>query len=171
MRVVHCRIESLRRGDVGTEEMHPGTNVLWGLGTELWVVPPKPCSYVVPKFTGARDYSKQKLLPYIHFSLRSAAQWMFPSSPQMSNLWIILGPIFMNQGLPWWLSGKESTCQCRRRRFNPWVWKIHWRRKRQPLPVAKSRAWFSDWRATTKIQESTLSTHHGRFWIVVFYKK
>ena len=23
------------------------------------------------------------------------------------------------QGLPWWLSGKESTCQCRRRRFDP----------------------------------------------------
>ena len=24
-------------------------------------------------------------------------------------------------GLPWWLSGKESTCQCRRLRFHPWV--------------------------------------------------
>ena len=23
-------------------------------------------------------------------------------------------------GLPWWLSGKESACQCRRRRLNPW---------------------------------------------------
>ena len=22
-------------------------------------------------------------------------------------------------GLPWWLSDKESMCQCRRRRFNP----------------------------------------------------
>ena len=30
-------------------------------------------------------------------------------------------------GLPWWLSGKESTCQCRRHRFNPWVRKIPWR--------------------------------------------
>ena len=28
------------------------------------------------------------------------------------------------QGLPWWLSGKESTCQCRRHRFDPWVMKI-----------------------------------------------
>ena len=26
--------------------------------------------------------------------------------------------------LPWWLHGKESTCQCRRRRFDPWVGKI-----------------------------------------------
>ena len=29
-----------------------------------------------------------------------------------------------NRGLPWWLSGKESTCQCRRRRFNPWSGRI-----------------------------------------------
>ena len=34
--------------------------------------------------------------------------------------------------------GKELTCQCRRRRrpgFDPWVWKIPWRRKWQPIPV------------------------------------
>ena len=38
-------------------------------------------------------------------------------------------------GLPRWLSGKESTCQCRRRRFNPWVRKIAWRRKWLPTAV------------------------------------
>ena len=32
----------------------------------------------------------------------------------------------------WWLSGKESACQCRRYRFNPWVRKSPWRRKWQP---------------------------------------
>jgi len=32
-------------------------------------------------------------------------------------------------GLPWWLSGKESTCQCRNSGFDPWVGKIPWRRK------------------------------------------
>ena len=37
--------------------------------------------------------------------------------------------------LPRWLSGKESTDQCRRRSFNPWVRKISWRRKWQPTPV------------------------------------
>ena len=36
---------------------------------------------------------------------------------------------------PQWLSGKESTYQCRRRRFSPRVRKIPWRRKRQPTPV------------------------------------
>ena len=39
------------------------------------------------------------------------------------------------QGLHWSLSGKESTCQCRRHRFNLWVKKIPWRRKWQPTPV------------------------------------
>ena len=27
-------------------------------------------------------------------------------------------------GLPWWLSGRESACQCRRHKFDPWVGKI-----------------------------------------------
>ena len=38
-------------------------------------------------------------------------------------------------GLIWWLSGKESTCQCRRCGFDPWVRNIPWRSKRQPAPV------------------------------------
>ena len=40
--------------------------------------------------------------------------------------------------LPWWFSGKESACQCRKHkrcRFDPWVWKISWRRAWQPTPV------------------------------------
>ena len=37
-----------------------------------------------------------------------------------------------------WLSGKELVCQCRRHkrhRFDPWVGKIPWKRKWQPIPV------------------------------------
>ena len=37
--------------------------------------------------------------------------------------------------LPWWLSSKESTYQCRRHGFNPWVGKIPERRKWQLTPV------------------------------------
>ena len=36
--------------------------------------------------------------------------------------------------LPWWFSGKESTCQCRRPGFNPQVGKTPWRRKWQATP-------------------------------------
>ena len=39
------------------------------------------------------------------------------------------------KGFPWWLSGREHICQCRRCRFNPWVGNIPWRRKWQPNPV------------------------------------
>ena len=46
---------------------------------------------------------------------------------------INLRRINLTYGLPWWLNGKESTCQWRR--FDPWVGKILWRKKRQPTPV------------------------------------
>ena len=38
-------------------------------------------------------------------------------------------------GLPGWLRGKESTCPCRRCRFNPWLRQIPWRRAWQLTPV------------------------------------
>ena len=72
--------------------------------------------------------------------------------------------ISKRDGLPTWLSGKESACQCRRRRFNPWVRRIPWRRPWQPTPVfclgnpmdrgawwaivhraVKSQTWLSNW--------------------------
>ena len=40
-----------------------------------------------------------------------------------------------HHGLPWWLSSTEPACQFRRRRFNPWVEKMPWRRAGQPIPV------------------------------------
>ena len=51
-------------------------------------------------------------------------------------------------GLPWWLSDKESSCQCRnlrRHRFNSWVGKIPWSRKWQPTLVQQSLAGSSLW--------------------------
>ena len=43
--------------------------------------------------------------------------------------------IYFNVGLPRWLNGKESTCQSRRCRSDPWVRKIPWRRKWPPTLV------------------------------------
>ena len=61
-----------------------------------------------------------------------------------------------DNGLLWWLSGKDSACQCRRPmkcRINPWVEKISWRWKWQPTLVflpgkfhgQKSLAGYSPW--------------------------
>ena len=47
------------------------------------------------------------------------------------------------QGLPWWFSGKEPTCQCRRCGFDPWVGKIPCRRTWQPTPAIL--AWEIPW--------------------------
>ena len=46
--------------------------------------------------------------------------------------------IYLKVGLPWWLSGKASTCQCRRHKrcgFDPRVEKVPWRRAWQLTPV------------------------------------
>ena len=43
----------------------------------------------------------------------------------VSQKWELLG----------WLSGKGSSCQCRRYRFDPWDGKIPWRRKWQPASI------------------------------------
>ena len=56
----------------------------------------------------------------------------------MASLLLYMLSILPNRkfiGLPRWLSGKESTCQCRRHGFNPWVGKIPWRMKWQSTPV------------------------------------
>ena len=48
-------------------------------------------------------------------------------------------------GLTGSTSGKETACQCRkhkRRKFDPWVRKIPWRRAWQPTPIL---AWRIPW--------------------------
>ena len=42
----------------------------------------------------------------------------------------------MTSGIPWWLSGKEPACQCRRHEFDLGVGKIPWRKNWQPAPVS-----------------------------------
>ena len=60
------------------------------------------------------------------------------------------------EGLLRWCSSEESVCQfrrCRRRRFDPWMGKIPWRKKWQPIPVflpgkssgQRSLAGYSPW--------------------------
>ena len=46
-----------------------------------------------------------------------------------------LGAASLSGGLPWWLSNKESICQCSRHGFNTWDGKIPWRWKQKPTPV------------------------------------
>ena len=45
----------------------------------------------------------------------------------------------MNIGLPWWLSCKESSCQCRRHEFDPWSGKIPHTAGKLSLQLLKPR--------------------------------
>ena len=59
--------------------------------------------------------------------------WSFPLFS-----WDLLTTTIWTSRLPRWLTGKESTWQCRscrRCRFDPCVGKTPWRRKWQPTPV------------------------------------
>ena len=56
-------------------------------------------------------------------------------------------------GFPGGAGGKESACQCRRHkkfRFVPWLRKIPWRRKWQPLQYSclENSTDRGDWKAT-----------------------
>ena len=73
--------------------------------------------------------------------------------------------------LPRGTSGKEPTCQCRRRKrcgFDPWVGKIPCRRKWQPTPVflpgeshgQRSLVGHSPW--GHKESDTTEATSHAR---------
>ena len=44
----------------------------------------------------------------------------------------------------WWFSSKESACQCRRCRFNPWVEKVPWEGNGHPLQHSwtSGSSWF-----------------------------
>ena len=66
--------------------------------------------------------------------------WKLPIGFAISSWWsykwqLIWVVIKTKTGLLWWLCGKESTCQCKRHRFNPWVGTIPWRKKWQPTPL------------------------------------
>ena len=81
--------------------------------------------------------------------------------------------------ITWWLSDKESACQCRRRKrcgFYPWVEKIPWGRKWQPTPVllpARSHGQrrlmgYSPWSRGVghdSMTENTLNIH-----VIFFYR-
>ena len=78
-----------------------------------------------------------------------------------------LSPTFRITRFPRWLNGKQSACQCRkckRRRFDPWVRKIPWKRKWQPTPIflpekshgQRSLVGYSSWGP----KESDIMTEH-----------
>ena len=67
------------------------------------------------------------------FRFRDSNNFPLENSSRYTLCWFIL-----SHWLSWWLSGKEFSNEffhCRGFGFNPWVGKIPWRRKWQPIPI------------------------------------
>ena len=106
----------------------------------------------------APPLSRRPALPYFGGppTLSCSGPWYLPGFPTTLRVPPLLRPPYsssspvgkhsvlidwvsmMWKGLPRWLSGQESACQCRslrRHGFDSWVGKIPWRRPWQPIPV------------------------------------
>ena len=101
----------------------------------------------------------------------------------LAELLCKLNEYIYEKGLPRWLSGKESACQCRRckrRGFEPWARKTPWSRKWKPtliLLLGKSHgqtslAGYSPWSHESDMTEcpnnNTKSTEHDASVYVTF---
>ena len=81
-----------------------------------------------------------------HRVFQSIDFFFFLENVVLLKLWSYRFNITLIKLLPRWFSGKESACQWRRHKLDPWVGKIPWRRKWQPTPVllpGKSQGWRS----------------------------
>ena len=64
------------------------------------------------------------------------------------KIYFFVNHTFSALGFPGGSNGKESACQCRRPRFYPWVGKMPWRKKWQPIPVFLPGKAQGPWQAT-----------------------
>ena len=95
----------------------------------------------------------------------SQPQWQLLLPGSLSSAFKAFQPIGL--GFPGGTSGKESTCQCRQHRFDPWVRKIPWRMEWSPTPVflpgeshwQRSLAGCSPWGHTSQTQLSDETTN------------
>ena len=80
---------------------------------------------------------------------------------------------------PWWLSGKEFTCQCRSHEFDPWVERIPWKKKQQPTPEflpeksygQRSLAGYSPWGSQKSDTTEQLNNNTGQMRLLRLQKR
>ena len=124
--------------------MECSTVGFWYLGPKIrcWEKPgkrgtPEPYLTVGPQ----RLYGASSLGNWFLFSsLIINITFMYLINSQYGNLLqafysMNMCTLLVKMGLPRWLSVKESACQCRKLRFDPWSRKIPWRKKWQPTPI------------------------------------
>ena len=82
--------------------------------------------------------NQEKWLPVVVVKfITHQVHWVWCTKGKRVHIWWIKMQVVCRVGFMdlWCLGSKESTCQWRRRGFNPWSRKIPWRRKWQPTPL------------------------------------
>ena len=79
-----------------------------------------------------------------------------------------LSYFYIYRGLPWWLSGKISDCQCRRCRFDPWVGKTPWGREWLLTPVflpgkSNGQRSLASVHRIARVRHDLVATHHHTY--------
>ena len=72
-------------------------------------------------------------------------------------------------GLPWWLNGQESTCQCRRHGLDPWVGKIPLEKEMTAhsnilaweIPLTEEPGGLKRWTQLSDLTTTTVYTESG----------
>ena len=81
------------------------------------VLSPNPCQSSV-------SFKNQSIFHVLNPSLSYSKRFVLVSlKAKNAFIWNLLQE-WSPSGLPWWLLGKESTCQCRKHGLNPWSGKI-----------------------------------------------
>ena len=114
--------------DLGWEETEVSLSVFLSCVSRSGALPPAlPCSspaaHQVRYLVGCWGCRNQLEIAQQRRMLQSTEHSSLEEGPLATG---IRGNHFKNTqtGLPWWLSGKEPACQCRRHKFSPWSWKI-----------------------------------------------
>ena len=108
-----------------------GLGSIPGQGTRSLMLQLRVCmpELKIPRATTKTQHSQ------INTYSKQQSEYNFPACPPYSQFHIFRFNQPQMLRFPGWLSGKESTCQYRSCRFNPWVGEIPWNRKWQPTPV------------------------------------
>ena len=87
----------------------------WLLYFKMWIISLKECLFLSLEGLPQSRYSLNKA---VH--LRHGRQKDFFPALITNILTFIFCPKRNSSGLPWWPSGEESACQCRRHGYYPW---------------------------------------------------
>ena len=97
--------------------------------------PGLPVHHQLPEFTETHVHRVSDAIQPPMISMNIWLHLILKSCKVKLYIYVYVCVCIYIYGPPWWLSGKESACQCRIPGFDPWVGKISWRRAKQPILV------------------------------------